>query len=293
MLAARQRAGARHRPRARERDGVGGGERRRRHASARQHRRQYLRHRRSGRTRCDRARRSTSRAARDTVHLNLTRPRRAIARRRRSSSCSATRWRRTIPTRRSSDGPCPHGTYKWMFVPGTIVQDTGRSNDNIRVRLDSQLEVWVDSASVRSLPAGYPSPRRVVGAMCVRAGARVGRPRDARFVAAAVSHRAGCIDRVTLTLYGTQATPDIIKFLQNDSLVRMVNWIPDAVGPRSDLARALAAAVRISRALRPGARFRAASAPSAACVARASARGARPSPSIPDIRPAARSDRRG
>jgi N-acetylmuramoyl-L-alanine amidase len=35
-------------------------------------------------------------------------------------------------------------------------------------------------------------------------------------------------DRVTLTLYGTQATPDIIKFLQNDSLVRMINWVPDA-----------------------------------------------------------------
>jgi N-acetylmuramoyl-L-alanine amidase len=35
-------------------------------------------------------------------------------------------------------------------------------------------------------------------------------------------------DRVTLTLYGTQANPDIIKFLQNDSLVRMINWVPDA-----------------------------------------------------------------
>ena len=35
------------------------------------------------------------------------------------------------------------------------------------------------------------------------------------------------LDRVTLTLYGTQATPDIIKFLQNDSLVRMINWVPE------------------------------------------------------------------
>src|SRR6185503_12698742 len=39
----------------------------------------------------------------------------------------------------------PAGTYKWMFVPGTIVEETGRSGDNVRVRLDSRLEVWVDS----------------------------------------------------------------------------------------------------------------------------------------------------
>jgi N-acetylmuramoyl-L-alanine amidase len=59
----------------------------------------------------------------------------------------------------------PAGTYKWMFVPGTIVQETGRQGDNIRVRLDSQLEVWVDSTNVRSLPSGYPMPRRTVSAM--------------------------------------------------------------------------------------------------------------------------------
>ena len=32
----------------------------------------------------------------------------------------------------------PAGTYKWMLVPGTIVQETGRSGDNVRVRFDSQ-----------------------------------------------------------------------------------------------------------------------------------------------------------
>jgi N-acetylmuramoyl-L-alanine amidase len=35
------------------------------------------------------------------------------------------------------------------------------------------------------------------------------------------------IRRIDLTLYGTTASPDIIKFLQNDSLVRMVNWVPE------------------------------------------------------------------
>jgi hypothetical protein len=28
----------------------------------------------------------------------------------------------------------PAGTYKWMLTPGTIVQETGRSGDNVRVR---------------------------------------------------------------------------------------------------------------------------------------------------------------
>jgi N-acetylmuramoyl-L-alanine amidase len=35
------------------------------------------------------------------------------------------------------------------------------------------------------------------------------------------------LDHVTLTLYGTEATPDVIKFLQNDSLVRSINWVPE------------------------------------------------------------------
>jgi len=121
----------------------------------------------------------------------------------------------------------PAGTYKWMLVPGTIVQETGRSGDNVRVRFDSQLEVWVDSTSVRSLPTGYPSPRRTVGAMWFAPT-----PEWVDVVMPVSSPPPYLVeqdrDRVTLTLYGTQATPDIIKFLQNDSLVRMINWVPDA-----------------------------------------------------------------
>jgi N-acetylmuramoyl-L-alanine amidase len=35
------------------------------------------------------------------------------------------------------------------------------------------------------------------------------------------------LNHIVLTLYGTQASTDIIKFVQNDSLVRMVNWVPE------------------------------------------------------------------
>jgi N-acetylmuramoyl-L-alanine amidase len=121
----------------------------------------------------------------------------------------------------------PQGTYKWMLVPGTIVQQTGKSGDNVRVRFDSQLEVWIDSNAVRALPAGTPSPRRVVGAMALVPSA------EWVDIVMPVSSPPPYLieqdlDHLTLTLYGTEASPDIIKYLQNDSLVRFINWIPEA-----------------------------------------------------------------
>lgn len=121
----------------------------------------------------------------------------------------------------------PAGTYKWMFVPGTIVEQTGRSGDNVRVRLDSQLEVWVDAPSVKPLPAGFPSPRRVVGPMSLVPAAEwvdVVMPMSS-VPPYLIEQR---LNTISLTLYGTNATPETIKFFQNDSLVRMVNWVPVA-----------------------------------------------------------------
>ncbi len=120
----------------------------------------------------------------------------------------------------------PSGTYKWMLLPGTVAQVTGRSGDNVRVRLDSQLETWVDSVNVRLMEPGVPSPRRVVGAMTL-----VPSPEWVDVVMPVSSPPPFLLeqdlDRLTLTLYGTQATPDIIKFLQNDSLIRVLNWVPE------------------------------------------------------------------
>jgi N-acetylmuramoyl-L-alanine amidase len=121
----------------------------------------------------------------------------------------------------------PAGTYKWMFMPGTIVQETGRMGDNIRVRLDSQLEVWVDSTSVRSLNPSYPSPRRTVSSMSfVPADEWVDLVMPVPTPPPYLIEQEH--DRITLTLYGTQASPEIIRFLRSDSLVRMINWVPDA-----------------------------------------------------------------
>jgi N-acetylmuramoyl-L-alanine amidase len=105
------------------------------------------------------------------------------------------------------------------------VQVTGRSGDNVRVRLDSQLETWIDSVNVRTLPLGAPGPRRVVSAMTLVP--------DSQWVDVVMPVASPPpflleqdLDHLTLTLYGTQATPDIIKFLKNDSLVRIMNWTP-------------------------------------------------------------------
>jgi N-acetylmuramoyl-L-alanine amidase len=122
--------------------------------------------------------------------------------------------------------PIPAGTYKWMLLPGTVVQQTGRSADNVRVRLDASLEVWVDSVNVLPLPTGTLAPRRVLGPMTLAPAS------EWVDVVLPIATRPPFLieqrDRqINLTLYGTQATPDVIRFLENDSLVHFINWVPE------------------------------------------------------------------
>ncbi|MDQ3696756.1 MAG: N-acetylmuramoyl-L-alanine amidase [Gemmatimonadota bacterium] len=128
--------------------------------------------------------------------------------------------------------PTPGGTYKWFLLPGTQVEATGRIGDFTRIRLDDALEVWVGSSDVRPLPAGFAAPRRVAaGARLVPAHGWVDlfipmRERPPYMV----EQRE---NELVLTLYGTQATTDILSYAGNDSLVRVVTWEPVA----SDRAR--------------------------------------------------------
>jgi N-acetylmuramoyl-L-alanine amidase len=160
----------------------------------------------------------------DTVKLTLSR----------IAAADSTRWVMLGDVSQQADTDAaiigrstPSGTYRWMLVPGTIVQETGRNGDNVRVRLDSQLEVWVDAPFVHPLPVGTPSPRRTIGPMAL-----VPSPDWVDVIMPVSSPPPFLVeqdlDHITLTLYGAQATPDIIKFLQNDSLVRVLNWIPEA-----------------------------------------------------------------
>ena len=120
-----------------------------------------------------------------------------------------------------------NGTYKWQLLPKTVLEVTGRQNGFVRVRLDNALDVWVDSDEIRLLPEGTPLPRRVTG------GVRVTPFDEHADVAISMADRpAHHVEaegrRLTLTLYGVQANPEISPMqggaAGGDSLVRRMEW---------------------------------------------------------------------
>jgi len=144
--------------------------------------------------------------------------------------------------------PVVGGTYKWFLLPGTVAEITGRSGESYRVRLDRDLDVWVDGSAITLLPAGAPAPARVAGNARVvwrgaspqgaaasqrvveggpsRVGTNVGEWSDliipmAERAPYAVQETATGLD---LVLYGTVANTDIINYSTDDPLVRRVTW---------------------------------------------------------------------
>jgi N-acetylmuramoyl-L-alanine amidase len=122
--------------------------------------------------------------------------------------------------------PIVGGTYKWFFTPGTVVPLLARTGGMARIRLDRDLDVYVDSADAIDLPADTPAPRRVVSNMRVR-GAPLGvdvvmplGPRVPYFVEE--QDRA-----LVLTLYGVRGNTDIVNFAPQDSMVRTVEWVQE------------------------------------------------------------------
>ncbi|HEY2065404.1 MAG TPA: hypothetical protein VGG84_05555, partial [Gemmatimonadaceae bacterium] len=121
--------------------------------------------------------------------------------------------------------PLAGGTYKWFFLPGTVVPLLARGEGSARVRLDHDLDVYVDSADVRDVApdsAAVP-PRRVAGNLRVR-GAPLGVD-----VVIPVGQRPPYFveetDRaITLTLYGVRGNTDVINYAPTDSMVRTVEW---------------------------------------------------------------------
>jgi N-acetylmuramoyl-L-alanine amidase len=125
--------------------------------------------------------------------------------------------------------PTPDGTYKWFFAPGTPVERTGAQGGAVRVRLDQQLEVWVDSGDVVPLPAGWAPARRVAG------GARVVPAAEWADLVIPLAERPPYQivergDQIDVVLYGTTLSPDILPLwgTATDSLVRQVVWEQEA-----------------------------------------------------------------
>ena len=149
--------------------------------------------------------------------------------------------------------PVPAGTYKWLLLPGTVVEVTGRSGGVRRVRLDARLEIWVDSAEVRALPAGQAAPRRVVP------NVRVVPDSGWVDVVLPIAERPPFLveasgSELRLTLYGTTANTDIVQYVANDSLVRRVDWTQET-NDRARLTLALARPAFGWLAMHDGSRF--------------------------------------
>jgi len=119
--------------------------------------------------------------------------------------------------------PVPGGTYKWFFTPGTIVPLVSSANGYHRVRLDRDLDVYVDSADATMLPAGTAAPVRVASNMRVRPG-----PQGVDVVIPMAARAPYFVEEtergIVLTLYGVRANTDIINYAAGDSMVRNIEF---------------------------------------------------------------------
>ncbi len=119
--------------------------------------------------------------------------------------------------------PSPNGTYKWFLFPGTVLELTGMRGSSYRVRLDAQLEAWVDQKSARLLDAAAAGPRRTAS------NARVSANDSYTDLRIPVTEKPAYQveesgDALTLTLYGTISNVDIVNLATNDATVRNVTW---------------------------------------------------------------------
>jgi len=119
--------------------------------------------------------------------------------------------------------PVPGGTYKWFFMPGTVVPLVAREAGFARVRLDRDLDVYVDTLDARDVPATSAVERRVTANMKVRPSA------DGVDLVIPLGARAPYFveeqDRaIVLTLYGVRGNTDLVNYANADSMVRTVEW---------------------------------------------------------------------
>ena len=64
----------------------------------------------------------------------------------------------------------PHGTYNWFFPTGTVAVESGRWNDQVRLRLSRATVAWVNAADVVRLPPGTPPPGGAVSSVRLTSG---------------------------------------------------------------------------------------------------------------------------
>ncbi len=117
----------------------------------------------------------------------------------------------------------PDGTYKWLLMPGTALEITGKQGAATRVKLDDALDVWVANEDIVTMPVGTALPRRVTG------GLRLTPSSEFVDISIPLGERPAFLVEpdgasLVLTLYGVQANPEISPILGNDTLVRRISW---------------------------------------------------------------------
>lgn len=125
--------------------------------------------------------------------------------------------------------PTAGGTYKWFLLPGTLVQATGRLNASVRIRLDEQLDAWVDSVSISAQAATPPSvadaapKRRTIASGRVAVGAGY-----SDIVFPMTSRAPYLVDQsgnhLALTVYGAASNIDLVRYDTRDPSVQLVRW---------------------------------------------------------------------
>ena len=120
--------------------------------------------------------------------------------------------------------PIPGGTYKWFLLPGTALEVTGRNGDFSRVRLDSQLEIWVSTSDLHALPPAWLPIASRGGKRAPRARIPSGWISSCPCRARPPYYVEEAPHELTVTLYGTTINTDIVNYGANDSLVRDVRW---------------------------------------------------------------------
>jgi N-acetylmuramoyl-L-alanine amidase len=134
--------------------------------------------------------------------------------------------------------PMPGGTYKYFLLPGTTLPATARLGGSVRIRLDSQLEAWVDAAAISSGDTSAdPAAREAAAEVAAEAAGRVRRVSAARIAAGAgftdvvltMDARAPIAvdqfgDRLALTIHSARANLDYVRFDTQDPTVRLVRY---------------------------------------------------------------------
>jgi N-acetylmuramoyl-L-alanine amidase len=119
----------------------------------------------------------------------------------------------------------PGATYNWFFPAGTRAVVSGRMNDELRLRLAPELDVWIPAAEARELPRGTPPPRARVEALTLtpaddRVLVRIPLGEPVPFRVEEGEHA------ISVMLYGAEGDVDWIRYGRSeaDTLVRRVDW---------------------------------------------------------------------